>query len=362
MYETTAKPRVPVSAPAAEPSIGNSRIPAVAFQNVVGSSSAIRKVIDLGCKVAAHPGTTVLIQGETGTGKELFARGVHYSGPSAADPFVAINCSAIPEHLLESELFGHEKGAFTGADSQKRGLFEFAGNGTVFLDEIGELPSSLQPKLLRALEERKVRRVGGLKEFEIGCRVIAATNRDLNVFVQEGHFRADLYYRLSVFRLELPPLRDRHGDIDMLSRFFVDSICREHGIKPKRIAPETAELLRRYTWPGNVRELKNALEGAMIVCEGDTLAPEHISLRSRSRAAESTATMEMPAIDENEIIRIPKSGLTLNEAERQLLESTLRMARFNQSLAARMLGVSRPTIVRMMQKHGFRTKRDLVSD
>src|SRR5690606_25815205 len=161
---------------------------------------------------------------------ELFARGIHYSGANAADPFVAINCSAIPEHLLESELFGHEKGAFTGAETQKRGLFEFAGNGTVFLDEIGELPASLQPKLLRALEERKVRRVGGLKEIEIGCRVIAATNRDLNVFVQEGHFRADLYYRLSVFRLELPPLRERHGDVDILARYFVDNICREHGV------------------------------------------------------------------------------------------------------------------------------------
>src|SRR5687768_6951797 len=230
----------PVAAPnaatPAEPSIADLRIPAVAFHNVVGSSSAIRRVIDLGCKVAGHPGTTVLIQGETGTGKELFARGVHYSSPNSADPFVAINCSAIPEHLLESELFGHEKGAFTGADSQKRGLFEFAGNGTVFLDEIGEMPQSLQPKMLRALEERKVRRVGGLKEIDIGCRVIAATNRDLSTFVQEGHFRADLFYRLGVFRLELPPLRDRVSDIDMLSRFFVDSICREHGIRPKRIA------------------------------------------------------------------------------------------------------------------------------
>jgi transcriptional regulator with GAF, ATPase, and Fis domain len=360
MYETSIKPRVPLGG-AAEPSITAARIPALAFQNVVGSSSAIRKVIDLGCKVAAHPGTTVLIQGETGTGKELFARGVHYSGPSAGDPFVAINCSAIPEHLLESELFGHERGAFTGADTQKRGLFEFAGNGTVFLDEIGELPTSLQPKLLRALEERKVRRVGGLKEFEIGCRVVAATNRDLNAFVQEGHFRADLFYRLSVFRLELPPLRERHGDIDVLTRFFVDNICRDHGIRPKRIAAETTELLRRYNWPGNVRELKNALEGAMIVCEGDTILPEHISLRTR-RAPDAELPPAAPAADELETIRIPSTGLTLNEAERQLLESTLRMARFNQSLAARMLGVSRPTIVRMMQKHGFRTKRDLISD
>ena len=353
---------VPV-APPAEPSITSMRISGIAFTNVVGSSSAIRKVIDLGCKVANHPGTTVLIQGETGTGKELFARGVHYSSPNSADPFVAINCSAIPEHLLESELFGHEKGAFTGADTQKRGLFEFAANGTVFLDEIGELPQSLQPKLLRALEERKVRRVGGLKEIEIGCRVIAATNRDLSVFVQDGHFRADLFYRLSVFRLELPPLRDRVGDIDILARYFVDNICREHGIRAKRLAPETSELLRKYAWPGNVRELKNALEGAMIVCESDTIAPEHISIRTRRAepVAQAPVAAEQAAADEFEAIRIPRTGLTLNEAERQLLESTLRMANFNQSLAARMLGVSRPTIVRMMQKHGFRTRKDLVT-
>jgi transcriptional regulator with GAF, ATPase, and Fis domain len=350
------------ASPSAEPSIAELRIPAVAFHNVVGSSSAIRRVIDLGCKVAGHPGTTVLIQGETGTGKELFARGVHYSSPNAADPFVAINCSAIPEHLLESELFGHEKGAFTGADTQKRGLFEFAGNGTVFLDEIGELPQSLQPKLLRALEERKVRRVGGLKEIDIGCRVIAATNRDLSTFVGEGHFRADLFYRLSVFRLELPPLRERVSDIDMLSRFFVDNICREHGIRPKRIAPETAELLRKYNWPGNVRELKNALEGAMIVCEGETLAPEHIAIRVRSTTEVTAVTSPAPGTEDGDVIRIPKNGLTLNDAERQLLETTLRFANFNQSLAARMLGVSRPTIVRMMQKHGFRTRRDLVAD
>lgn len=345
-----------------QPNIADLRIPAIAFHNVVGSSAAIRKVIDLGCKVAGHPGTTVLIQGETGTGKELFARGVHYSSPSAADPFVAINCSAIPEHLLESELFGHEKGAFTGADTQKRGLFEFAGDGTVFLDEIGELPQSLQPKLLRALEERKVRRVGGLKEIEIGCRVIAATNRDLSTFVQEGHFRADLFYRLSVFRLELPPLRDRVGDIDVLARFFVDNICREHGIAAKRIAPETSELLRKYRWPGNVRELKNALEGAMIVCDVDTIQPEHIAIRARNHSDVNTAVASAATHEDVDVIRIPKSGLTLNEAERQLLESTLRMASFNQSLAARMLGVSRPTIVRMMQKHGLRTRKDLITD
>lgn len=342
-----------------EASVSATRIPAVAFQNVVGSSVAIRNAIHLGCRVAAHPGTTVLIEAETGTGKELFARGIHYSGRSGAEPFVAINCSAIPEHLLESELFGHEKGAFTGADGQKRGLFEFAGTGTVFLDEIGELPASLQPKLLRALEERKVRRIGGLREIDIKCRVIAATNRELSIVVSEGYFRADLYYRLSGFRLQLPPLRERPGDVELLARFFSDHICREHGIAAKRFAPATMELLKSYSWPGNVRELKNAIEGAMIVSDGDVILPDHVPLNRRVGSAATAATEEPSSAA---TIHIPSTGLTLDAAEKQLLESTLRLAKFNQSQAARMLGVSRPTIARMMEKHGLRTRREIVSD
>jgi two-component system NtrC family response regulator len=362
-----------------EASLTATRIPAVAFQNVVGSSASIRQAVHLGCRVASHPGTTVLIEAETGTGKELFARGIHYSSRSASEPFVAINCSAIPEHLLESELFGHEKGAFTGADGQKRGLLEFAGKGTVFLDEIGELPSSLQPKLLRALEERRLRRIGGLKEIEIQCRVIAATNRDLSVVVSEGYFRADLYYRLSGFRLQLPPLRERHGDIELLARFFADHIIREHGLPPKRFAPATLELLKQYRWPGNVRELKNAVEGALIVCDGDVILPEHVPLNRRMRitdpaaaAAPAAPAAPAPAFAEAAagtatsgpaaVIEIPATGLSLEQVERQLLESTLRLANFNQSAAARMLGVSRPTITRMMTKHGLRTKREIVSD
>src|SRR5918992_3844085 len=180
MHDLSVKrPAASNAAPPAEPSISDLRIPAVAFHNVVGSSSAIRKVIDLGCKVAGHPGTTVLIQGETGTGKELFARGVHYSSPNAADPFVAINCSAIPEHLLESELFGHEKGAFTGADTLKKGLFEFAANGTVFLDEIGDMSLPLQAKILRAIQEREIERLGADSSIPVDVRVITATNRTL---------------------------------------------------------------------------------------------------------------------------------------------------------------------------------------
>ena len=351
-----------------EGSVSSTRIPAVAFQNVVGSSPAIRDVVNLGCRVAAHPGTTVLIEAETGAGKELFARGIHYSSKAASEPFVAINCSAIPEHLLESELFGHEKGAFTGADGQKRGLFEFAGKGTVFLDEIGELPASLQPKLLRALEERTVRRIGGLKEVEIQCRVIAATNRELANVVSEGYFRADLYYRLSGFRLQLPPLRERPGDIELLARYFIDQISREHHISAKRFAPATIEMLKGYRWPGNVRELKNAMEGALIVCEGDVILPEHVPLNRRTAPvpAAAAAPAQVPAEPAGPpaagTIVIPMTGLTLDAAEKQLLESTLRLANFNQSQAARMLAVSRPTITRMMAKHGLRTKREIVSE
>jgi two-component system response regulator AtoC len=336
------------------------RIPAVAFQNVVGSSPSLRRAIHLGCKVANHTATNVLLSGETGTGKELFARGIHYSGPNAGEPFVAINCAAIPEHLLESELFGHEKGAFTGADTLKKGLLEFASNGTVFLDEIGELPSSLQPKLLRVLEERKVRRVGGLREIEIGCRVIAATNRDLSDFVKDARFRADLYYRLSIFRLELPPLRDRVGDIDLLARFFLDTLCRDHEVRPKQLGSAALTLLRAYAWPGNVRELKNTMEGALIVCDGDVVQPEHLPkyLQGKSSLA-STAPRAAAALN---AIQIPEHGLRLDEAEKQLLEATLRLAQFNQSLAARMLGVSRPTVIRMMEKHGLKTRRGLTTD
>lgn len=368
MYETAVASKAGVpstqSKVVEEPSVSATRIPAVAFQNVVGSSPAIRNAIHLGCRVSAHPGTTVLIEAETGTGKELFARGIHYSSRSAAEPFVAINCSAIPEHLLESELFGHEKGAFTGADGQKRGLFEFAGNGTVFLDEIGELPASLQPKLLRALEERKVRRIGGLREIDIQCRVVAATNRELAAVVADGYFRADLYYRLSGFRLSLPPLRERTGDIELLARFFADQITRDHGLSPKRFAPHTMDMLRAYRWPGNVRELKNAVEGALIVCDADVILPEHVPLNHRvptsstsmDGAAEPAAPVPFATIE------IPQSGLTLDAAEKLLLESTMRLANFNQSQAARMLGVSRPTITRMMAKHGLRTRREIISE
>jgi DNA-binding NtrC family response regulator len=323
-----------------------------AFQNIIGDSLAIRAAIALARKVAQHPLTTVLLHGETGSGKELFTRGIHYSGPNATEPFVAINCAAIPENLIESELFGHERGAFTDARTQKKGLFELAGRGTVFLDEIEELPPKSQPKLLRALEDRRVRRVGGTHEIPIACRIVAATNRDLSVAVATGRFREDLYYRLSVFRIEIPSLRGRDGDIDILARHFVTTYCLEHGIAPKTISPTTAALLRVHPWPGNVRELKNALERAVIVCDGAAIEPHHITLQMRSNVTGETALHSSVGIAAT--ITVPLEGLTISAVEKQLIETTLRLTDHNHSRTARMLGISRPTLLKKLLDYGLR--------
>jgi two-component system response regulator AtoC len=326
--------------------------PAGAFRNVIGTSAGMQRAVQLGCKVARHAATTVLVQGETGTGKELFARGVHYAGPQEGEPFVAVNCAAIPESLLESELFGHERGAFTGADHQKRGLLEFAGRGTVFLDEVSELPAGTQAKLLRVLEDRRVRRVGGLTEYDVRCRIIAATNRDLSAVVSRGGFREDLYYRLNVFRIDLPPLRERDDDVDLLARHFLDGLCRERGLAPKEFAPGALQALRAYTWPGNVRELRNTIERAIILAEGSRVLAEHMVIQQRSPApALATDTANAAAT-----IVVPPEGLSMADAERQLLAATLRLARDNHSLAAKMLGLSRPTILRKIRKYRLDTR------
>jgi two-component system, NtrC family, response regulator AtoC len=323
------------------------RIPAIAFQNMVGTSQRMRAAITLGCKVAAHPTTTVLIQGETGTGKELFARGIHYSSECSSEPFVAINCAAIPEQLLESELFGHERGAFSGAVSSKLGLFEFAAGGTVFLDEIGEMPLSLQPKLLRVLESKQVRRLGSLRERDVGCRIVAATNRDLNALAAEGSFREDLYYRLSVIRIDLPALRERPADIESLALHFADTICRENHLRPKLITAAAMDAMRNYAWPGNVRELRNAIEGAIIAADGPEIRPEHLAVRARGRSAPLGNT------DSRSVIEIPPNGLPLEDAERQVISATLKLAQGNHSAASRMLRISRTTLMRKIQRYGL---------
>jgi len=324
--------------------------PTGAFRNAVGTSISVQRAVLLGCKVARHTATTVLIQGETGTGKELFARGIHYAGPHEGEPFVAINCAAIPESLLESELFGHEKGSFTGADQQKRGLLEFAGRGTVFLDEVSELPPGTQAKLLRVLEDRRVRRVGGLAEFDVRCRVVAATNRDLTSAVARGEFREDLYYRLNVFRIDLPPLRERGNDAEILAWHFLEALCRERAMPVKEFSAGALAALRAYSWPGNVRELKNTIERAIILAEGDTVEADHIVIQRRSVAPAISAGDSVHAAA---AIVVPPEGLTLDDAEKQLIAATLKLSRNNHSLAAKMLGLSRPTILRKIRKYGL---------
>ncbi len=348
----SARPGIPASC--ARPALVSESVSSPhgqsAFDGILGDSLAVQAAIALARRVAQHPTTTVLLHGETGTGKELFARGIHYAGPSALEPFVAINCSAIPENLLESELFGHEPGAFTDARSLKRGLLELAGRGTVFLDEINELPLKLQPKLLRVLENRQVRRLGGLQENAIECRIVAATNSDLSMAVTSGQFREDLYYRLSVFRIELPSLRMRNGDIELLAQRFVAGICQDHGLPVKSIAPDALDLLRAHPWPGNIRELKNTMERAVIVTESDVIGFDQITLQRRSRLAAGTTITHKPMAGS---IDVPADGMSLADAERQLVDLTLRMTGHNHTRAARILGISRPTLLARIRLYGI---------
>ncbi|HEU4996255.1 MAG TPA: sigma 54-interacting transcriptional regulator [Gemmatimonadaceae bacterium] len=310
------------------------------FQNVVGRSPVITEALALAHRVAATARTTVLLLGETGTGKELFARGIHYAGPSSEQPFVAVNCAAIPESLLESELFGHERGAFTDARKRKSGLFELAGAGTLFLDEIHQMPLALQPKLLRVLESRRVRLLGGTEEMEIGCRLVAAAHPLLEHSVTTGAFREDLYYRLNVFTITLPPLRDRQEDIALIARQCLAESVSEHG-RVKVLAPAALEALYTHRWPGNVRELRNVIERAAIL-SGDerTIQPEHLLIQRRTDAASRDSVGE---------IRIPRAGKTLAALEREAIEIVLRLTNGNRSAAARMLGISRPRLARKMR-------------
>ena len=244
---------------------------------LVGENASLRKVY-ASLQRAATTDTTVLIEGESGTGKELFARSLHALSARADAPFVAINCAAIPENLLETELFGYEKGAFTGAVARKPGKFEIAHRGTLFLDEIGDLPLTLQAKILRALEEKRFERVGGTALVQVDVRLVAATNRGMKAAVAARRFREDLYFRLSVFPITVPPLRERAGDIPLLARHFVDRFCRDLNKKPLVLSPEAVEQLQTYYWPGNVRELQNCIERAVILSEGDTILPRHLNL------------------------------------------------------------------------------------
>jgi DNA-binding NtrC family response regulator len=307
---------------------------------IVGTSSNSTQLKALIAKVAASRASTVLLTGESGTGKDLAAKVVHYNSERAGRPFMNITCSALPEALLESELFGHERGAFTDARQQKLGLLETADGGTVFLDEIGEMVPALQAKLLRFLEERAFRRVGGSADIHVDVRVIAATNRDLEEAVREGKFREDLYYRLNVMRIELPPLRERRGDIPVLTKYFVDSFNTEFRKNVKGLTAAAEQLMVRYTWPGNIRELKNAVERAMLLAESDRLEESDFPLLGMRRQV--VAGFELPA-----------DGVDLETLERDLVRQALRRTGGNQTKAAALLGLNRDQIRYRIEKFGL---------
>jgi two-component system response regulator AtoC len=314
-------------------------------------------------KVAASEASTILIQGESGTGKDLIAKAIHYQSSRQDKAFVAINCSAIPETLMEAELFGHEKGAFTDAKAMKKGLFEIADRGTLFLDEIGELSPFLQAKLLRVLEDQVIRRVGGVKDMQADVRVIAASNRDLERAVQEGHFRQDLFYRLAIISIYIPPLRERKEDILPLVEFFIEHYNGKFRKSIRGIADDTRRLLLNHDWPGNVRELRNAIERAMILEDEPVLRPAYLPFSVAQQHAHVTAFEHMsPGVTPSSALpdgrslprlSIPDGGTSLEEVERALVEMALRQANGNQTHAAKLLDISRDALRYKMKKFGL---------
>ena len=306
---------------------------ATGFAAILGASPALRQALAQAARVAVHRDLTVLVGGETGTGKELLARALHYGSPRSREPFVEVNCAAIPANLLESELFGHERGAFTGAVAAKPGLFELAHGGTLFLDEIATLPLELQPKLLRALETHAVRRVGGQQLRQVDVRVVAATHVDLGLAVREGSFREDLYYRLNVVRLVLPPLRERVGDVELLARSFVERIATSYGLPVPALEPETLERLRAHSWRGNVRELRNVLERAVVLSPPGRLVLGQLDSRP-GPAPVAQGALPWPA--------------PLQEVVHAAAVAMLALTGGNKSAAARRLGISRPRLQRLL--------------
>jgi DNA-binding NtrC family response regulator len=306
------------------------------FENIIGNSAAMQRVFQVVRQVAPTK-ASVLVQGETGTGKELVARAIHYNSPRRKRPFVAVNCGALSQSLLESELFGHEKGSFTGAHAQRAGRFEAADKGTIFLDEIGETSPEFQVKLLRILQEQEFERVGGIRPIKVDVRVVAATNRDLKKEVDAGRFREDLYYRLNVVKIDLPPLRERQDDIPLLVHHFLQQFNREHG-RNLTIAPKALQLLQNYSWPGNVRQLRTMMESISILTTGKEIQPRHLP--------NEVATDPDPG----QHLRL-KVGMTMRDAERELIRATLAELGGNKARAARVLGVGRKTLYRKLEEY-----------
>ncbi len=336
------------------------------YHAVIGVSPKMTELMTFVNKVAASEAGTILIQGESGTGKDLIAKTIHYHSSRHERPGVAINCSAIPETLMEAELFGHEKGAFTDAKAMKKGLFEVADGGTLFLDEIGELSPLLQAKLLRVLEDQVIRRVGGTRDMQVNVRVIAASNRDLEKAVRDGQFRQDLWYRLAIISIYLPPLRERKEDIQPLVDFFIERYNRKFKKSIRGIAEETRRLLLSHDWPGNVRELKNAIERAMILEDEPLLTPEYLPF-SVARQQSAMTAFEAGAFGNGSggggtqlpngrmlpRLTLPEGGTSLEEVERAMVELALKQATGNQTHAARLLDISRDALRYKLKKFGL---------
>jgi two-component system response regulator PilR (NtrC family) len=319
------------------------------LDNIIGRSSRMQALFRM-IETVAQTHSTVLVTGESGTGKELVARAIHNISPRHGGPFVSINCGAFTETLLESELFGYMKGAFTGAAANKKGLFESASSGTIFLDEIGEMSAAMQVKLLRVLQERTVRRVGGIEEVPIDVRVIAATNRDLEYEVEHGNFRQDLYYRISVIPIEIPPLRERTEDIPDLVEHFLNKLVTETGRPRPSITPETLRYLEGYTWPGNVRELENTIERAFALELGDTIRPERLPARILNYSPDEVASS----------VKLPDEGLDLPaylaELEKSFILEALRRTQNNQTRAAELLGMPVRSFRHLLDKYELRSR------
>jgi two-component system, NtrC family, response regulator AtoC len=333
--------------------IRSERARTFSFGQIIGESPAIRAMLSMARKVAESEASSVLLQGESGTGKDLVAKAIHYGSRRAESPFVAINCAALPANLIESELFGYEKGAFTDAKARKEGLFEQAEGGTLFLDEIGELELGLQAKLLRVLEEGAFRRVGGLKDIPLDVRVIAASNRDLKTESEAGRFRLDLYYRLSVIQIDIPPLRERGDDVLLLAEHYISEFGKRLRLRSpiRGIQPEVTAAFRRYSWPGNVRELRNVIERALILEDGEMITTEYLPRGITSESV--TRTFDAGRAEQEERswkFNLPSEGLSLDEVESSLVRQAIEKSNGNQTRAAELLGISRDQLRYRLKK------------
>jgi Nif-specific regulatory protein len=313
------------------------------FSNIIGTSGPVRQVYEQVAQVAST-NTTVLIRGESGTGKELIAHAIHYNSLRSKKPFVKVSCAALPESLIEAELFGHEKGAFTGAEARKKGRFELAEGGTLFLDEIGDINLSTQVKLLRVLQEREFERVGGTETIKVNVRLIAATNKDMEQAIQQGTFREDLYYRLNVFTIFVPPLRDRKADLLLLADHFLEKFSREHGKSIKRISTPAIDMLVSYHWPGNVREMENALERAVLMCEGQVIHAHHLPPSLQTAEASGTVT------------RVSLADAVI-AYEKDLIQDALKTTRGNRAKAARLLDATERILNYKIKKYAVDVRR-----